>query len=139
MTSIIEQLRALSEYRHDDLSIGAEAADEIEQLRAERDALLAQVQAGRDLMAIVHRDGGHYCAQHGDRKAADDAITLVCELRAERNALRADAERYRWLRQRPLVFGMMRTAQELDFDLRRGPLDTAEKLDSAIDGARGHR
>lgn len=29
-----------------------------------------------DLLAIVHRDGGHYESQHGTEKAAKDAVTL---------------------------------------------------------------
>lgn len=36
---LIEQLRDLANCRHDDLSIGYEAADRIEQLEAERDQL----------------------------------------------------------------------------------------------------
>ena len=53
-----------------------EAADRIAELEA-------ALQAGRDLMAVVHRDGGHYREAHGDRKAADDAIAVVSKLRSE--------------------------------------------------------
>jgi hypothetical protein len=56
--------------------------------------LRAAVQAGRDVMAAIHRDDGSYRELHGDRKAADDAIKIVAGLRAERDALREDAERY---------------------------------------------
>jgi hypothetical protein len=52
--------------------------------------LEAALQAGRDLMAIVHGDGGHYREAHGDRKAADDAIAIVSKLRVD-----LDAERER--------------------------------------------
>lgn len=37
MSDIVERLRSLAKYEHDDLSIGTEAADEIERLRAELD------------------------------------------------------------------------------------------------------
>ena len=40
---LIEQLRDLANCRHDDLSIGYEAADRIEQLETERDQLREQV------------------------------------------------------------------------------------------------
>lgn len=35
------------------------------------------------LLAVIHRDGGHYCAQHGIAKATADAITIVHQLRAD--------------------------------------------------------
>jgi predicted Zn-dependent protease len=31
----------------------------------------------RELLAVIHRDGGHYVAEHGIEKAADDAQTKV--------------------------------------------------------------
>ena len=36
-----------------------------------------------ELLAIVHRDGGHYLNEHGWRKACEDAIKAVLQLRAE--------------------------------------------------------
>ncbi len=58
-----------------------------EELLAARIAALevaeAALQAGRDVMAVIHGDGGHYCEAHGDRKAADDAINIVYKLRAD--------------------------------------------------------
>ena len=53
-------------------------------------ALEEALQAGRDVMAVIHGDGGHYREAHGDRKAADDAISIVYKLRA---ALAAEHER----------------------------------------------
>lgn len=41
------------------------------------------LQAGRDVMAVIHGDGGHYREAHGDRKAADDAINIIYKLRAD--------------------------------------------------------
>lgn len=41
MDDLVKRLHALSRYAHDDRSIGDEAADEIERLTAERDALQA--------------------------------------------------------------------------------------------------
>jgi len=32
------------------------------------------------LLAIIHRDGGHYEAKHGTEKAVDDAIKKVSDL-----------------------------------------------------------
>ena len=58
-----------------------EAADRIAELEA-------AVQAGRDLMAIVHGDGGHYREAHGDRRAADDAIANPIVGRATGSATR---------------------------------------------------
>ena len=34
-----------------------------------------------DLLAIIHRDGGHYVAEHGLEKAQQDAIKIIYELR----------------------------------------------------------
>ena len=48
-----------------------------------------------DLMAVIHRDGGHHRAAVGDEQAWKDAMQRVCDERAERDALRnalADAD-----------------------------------------------
>lgn len=42
----------------------------------------AVAQAVGDLLAVIHRDGGHYQAEHGIEKAARDAIAKYNELRA---------------------------------------------------------
>lgn len=34
-----------------------------------------------DLLAVIHRDGGHYQAMHGDEKASVDAIFKLNNLR----------------------------------------------------------
>ena len=33
-----------------------------------------------DLMCVIHRDGGHYMAEHGEKKAYDDAIEKILPL-----------------------------------------------------------
>lgn len=38
-----------------------------------------------DLLAIIHRDGGHYTGRYGLRKSVRDAMRIVPELRVERN------------------------------------------------------
>ena len=53
---LIEQLRDLANCRHDDLSIGYEAADRIEQLETERDQLREQVKMLREVL-----EGASYC------------------------------------------------------------------------------
>ncbi len=35
-----------------------------------------------ELLAIIHRDGGHYEAQHGTEKAVQDAMNKIHEMRA---------------------------------------------------------
>ena len=57
-----------------------------EELMAGRDELRAELQ---NLLAVIHRDGGHYTAEHGLEKSVQDAMRLVPELRAERDELRA--------------------------------------------------
>lgn len=41
----------------------------------------------KNLLAIIHRDGGHYTQQHGIRTSVDDAITDVVGLRVKVEAL----------------------------------------------------
>lgn len=57
-------------------------------------------------------------------------------LRAERDALVADAERYRWLRERYPTLTREMPAKALGLDLRRLYVNTREKFDAAIDAAR---
>jgi hypothetical protein len=37
----------------------------------------------RNLLAVIHRDGGHYAAEHGLEKAVSDAMSLVTDLRVK--------------------------------------------------------
>jgi hypothetical protein len=67
MDDLVQRLRALSRYAHDDKSIGDEAADELERLRAELGVLRAsttsvQAESTRSNRPIArvapHRDDG---------------------------------------------------------------------------------
>jgi hypothetical protein len=72
-----------------------------------------------------------------------DAVEQAQRLLAERDEacaeverLRADAERYRWLRQRYPALTTMQAARGVGLDLSRTFVNTAEKFDAAIDAAR---
>lgn len=41
-----------------------------------------------NLLAMIHRDGGHYEAKHGTEKAVEDAKEIVCEWRTGLNKQR---------------------------------------------------
>lgn len=43
-----------------------------------------------NLLAVIHRDGGHYQAEHGSEKAAKDAEALWCELAEQIDALKSE-------------------------------------------------
>jgi hypothetical protein len=34
-----------------------------------------------ELLAFIHRDGGHYQGEYGTLKAVEDAITIICDMR----------------------------------------------------------
>lgn len=44
------------------------------------------------LLARIHRDGGHYLAEHGLEKAVHDADEIVAELNADYDRLRELAD-----------------------------------------------
>ena len=76
MSDLIEQLRRLARYDHDDLSIGADAADRIEQL--ERELATAVERAAK-----AEADLTYFKAYHdGMMKAADETI-MFCKQQAE--------------------------------------------------------
>ena len=35
----------------------------------------------KELLAVIHRDGGHYVSEHGFEKAVNDAIDLILKER----------------------------------------------------------
>ena len=44
-----------------------------------------------NLLAVIHRDGGHYVAKHGIEKAAADAEHLIAKERAVRDSEKGEA------------------------------------------------
>ncbi len=44
-----------------------------------------------DLLAVIHRDGGHYKHDHGTKKAVADAIALIYADRTAVETIRTDA------------------------------------------------
>ena len=46
-----------------------------------------------DLLAIIHRDGGHYQAEHGYEKAVRDAINVISQQREQIATLKVDVEK----------------------------------------------
>lgn len=47
-------------------------------------------QAMGDLLAVIHRDGGHYIETHGWKKACEDALEEVNKMRLIIEMLRGD-------------------------------------------------
>jgi predicted DNA-binding protein YlxM (UPF0122 family) len=84
MTDIVERLRAMSRYEHDDLSIGDEAADEIERLRR---AVDAGIKAG---WHALRTERGELLQAHTALVARLYDVTTMLEAeRAENARLRA--------------------------------------------------
>ncbi len=67
-----------------------------EQLQAKLDRVKQENQSFGNVLAIIHRDGGHYITEHGHHKASRDAIDIVSGLRGENEHLcnTVDATRY---------------------------------------------
>lgn len=73
-------------------SLGEAAGRLVNQLQGERDVALAHAEQAvedvrilRDLLAVIHRDDGHYTDQHGYRKATEDAIAIHHDLIRQRD------------------------------------------------------
>ena len=47
----------------------------------------------QNLLVIIHRDGGHYSAEHGIEKATEDAAKIIYDLREEIGNLREELQR----------------------------------------------
>jgi len=62
--TLLQGLRGLAKFEHDDHSFAEEAANHI---------VMLERQLG-NLLAIIHRDGGQYIWAHGWEKATDEAI-----------------------------------------------------------------
>jgi FtsZ-binding cell division protein ZapB len=59
-------------------------------LRAELQSLKEENAIVRELLPIIHGDGGHYVGKHGLNKAVEDAIEIVCSLKEEIDELKSD-------------------------------------------------
>lgn len=46
-----------------------------------------------NLLAVIHRDGGHYVSEHGFEKATEDAMNVIIE---ERNRLAQSEDSADW-------------------------------------------
>ena len=125
MTTLIERLRVRN------MMLCDEAADELEQLQTSLVRLKMRLDQQREYHAaeladvVAERD-------HAVEQAATNADEVLA-LRAERDALREDAERYRWLRDQIYIDPKMLILRINNVFLR-GPLP--EALDAAIDAAR---
>ena len=102
-----------------------------DQLRSYAITALAPLEAALgNLLAVIHRDGGHYQAEHGTEKAVADAMEAISHERTERDALAEDAERYRWLHEHTF-----RTPLEVTNWMRGWDMSKVD-IDAAIDQAR---
>lgn len=66
---------------------GPEGADDTAEraaglIRKQADAIAALSSQLGNLLAIIHRDGGHYESEHGTEKACADAMQRICDTRA---------------------------------------------------------
>ncbi len=114
-------------------------AERAEAYAARMDAL---VTAARDLLAIIHRDGGHHCEMVGFETAAKDAARVVIEMRsaleqaeAELAAARVDAERYRELRRLATQWPQTVLVVNINIGHDWRTADAPNEIDSVVDAA----
>jgi hypothetical protein len=69
MDDLVDRLRALARAEHDDLSVAAEAADEIERLRTEQ----------RDLMTCAAAEAWRFAVQAAQDSYNDQALAEMPE------------------------------------------------------------
>lgn len=87
LQKLIEALRAENskEYLRGRKDEQAAKLDADHSWKVEADTLRASLQAAEqgvgNLLAVIHRDGGHYQLEHGTQKACEDACVLVNGLR----------------------------------------------------------
>ncbi len=58
---------------------GACSTAVIDMLEAENKELKETSQSFGNVLAVIHKDGGHYISKHGHRKASEDAIKILLE------------------------------------------------------------
>lgn len=129
----IERLRAefskLNTWFDAEVRAGNAARNEVTSLKAEIERLREQVKE----WTSANARGGWIDEYRADAKRyrsgiGSEAIATIGRLRAERAALRADAERYRWLREHGATFESDPVNASLQWRLH--------VLDAAIDAAR---
>ena len=59
-------------------------------LLAENDKLRKENESASNLLAIIHRDGGHYQTKHGTVKSVKDAIKIWYDLLKENEQLKEE-------------------------------------------------
>lgn len=129
---------------------GPVAAEVITKLQFEKATLakrLEEAEADRDtfreytsgLLARIHRDGGHYEADHGTSKAVNDADAIVARiyasdaesLRAELEAVKARAAKFEEERDMARSHGLSARIREKEAeDARVSAVDRAAQLES---------
>jgi hypothetical protein len=67
--------------------------NELKRVTAERDALNNHL---GNLLAVIHRDGGHYQGDNGTDQAVSDGMQIVSSLIAERDALSLECDRWQY-------------------------------------------
>ena len=70
---------------------GPESADDTAEraagvIRRQADAIAALSSQLGNLLAVIHRDGGHYESEYGTEKACADAMQRICDTRARLGA-----------------------------------------------------
>lgn len=96
--SLIDRLRAMSRFEHDDLSIGDEAADEIERLRALVGRLRHMAKTRRETANGYRAIGGYsYAPICGLESAADAYDRAADELQRALSGECPPAPGYEWL------------------------------------------
>ena len=84
MNSALDKVIEYIDYQQVELI--AEAKQELSDLRKENES-------ASNLLAIIHRDGGHYQTKHGTVKSIKDAIKIWHDLRNQLEQANEDAER----------------------------------------------
>jgi len=59
------------------------AKEWIEKLSKKLNTAKEENQSFGNVLAVLHRDGGHYIIHHGHKKASEDAINMIYEMRTQ--------------------------------------------------------
>lgn len=85
------------------MSVLGDASINVDSLKAYIDATLKELkrvkgenQSFRNVLATIHRDGGHYVGRYGHKKASKDAIKILTELKHRMDVLECYAANTIW-------------------------------------------